>query len=241
MKANAVARNYGCLTPEERFRLILAANGRGDEAEQERLVNAGRRITLSMFDHAPFVHAFDEIALLVFVELLAEASSYLELFHWVDDASEWDDAVAESVDDATDDEAIAIPVDGDEPDANGDSVVAGGQKNGDKPRQIQQRRWRLALAAGFVLKVKADGWKLFCERLTIPPLATWNDLPGFERIERALALTEHAAFTPTGMVRWLNDVRPAEAPPLSEVSLTVEGIADATAKMFQDRVAWWGG
>jgi hypothetical protein len=78
MKANAVARNYGCLTPEERFRLILAANGRGDDAERERLVNAGGRITLSMFDHAPLVDAFDEITLLVFVELLAEGSSYLE-------------------------------------------------------------------------------------------------------------------------------------------------------------------
>jgi hypothetical protein len=49
-----------------------------------------------MFDHAPFVHAFDEIALLVFVELLAEASSYLESFHRVEDASEWDDAVTET-------------------------------------------------------------------------------------------------------------------------------------------------
>jgi len=31
MNANAVAKHYGILTPEERFRLILAASGRGDE------------------------------------------------------------------------------------------------------------------------------------------------------------------------------------------------------------------
>jgi hypothetical protein len=208
MKANAIARNYGCLTPEERFRLIMAANGRGDDAERERLVNAGGRITLSMFDHAPLVHAFDEIALLVFIELLAEASSYLESFHLVDDASEWGDAVEESDDNASDEEALASAVDEDEPDSNGDSVVAGGQKIRDKPRCIQQRRWRLALAAG---------WKLFCERLSVPPFVAWKGLPGFDRLERALALAEQAAFLPAGMVRWLNDVGPGGTPALTEV------------------------
>jgi len=242
MKANAVARNYGCLTPEERFRLIMVANGRGDDAERERLVNAGGRITLSMFDHAPLVHAFDEIALLVFVELLAEASSYLESFHRVDDASEWDDAGEGNDDDAIDeDEELAGSAEEDEPDSNGSAGVAAGQKKREKRRTARQRRLNLTLAAGFVLKVKAGGWKLFCERLSVPPFAAWKGLPGFDRLERALALAEHTAFEPAGMVRWLNDVRPAGTPALSAVPLTVEGIADATAKMFQDRVAWWGG
>jgi hypothetical protein len=87
-----------------------------------------------------------------------------------------------------------------------------------------------------VLKVKADGWKLFCERLSVPPFATWKGLPGFNRLKCALDLAEQAAFIPAGMVRWLNDVPPAGTPALSRVPLTVEGIADATAKMFQDRV-----
>jgi hypothetical protein len=34
----------------------------------------------------------------------------------------------------------------------------------------------IALAAGFVLRAKADGWKLFCERLTVPPFALWEGL-----------------------------------------------------------------
>ena len=38
MKANALARHYGNLTAEERFRLILAAGARGDKAEEDRLV-----------------------------------------------------------------------------------------------------------------------------------------------------------------------------------------------------------
>ena len=47
MKADVIARNYDCLTSEERFRLILAASGRGDEAERDRLISAGGRIALS--------------------------------------------------------------------------------------------------------------------------------------------------------------------------------------------------
>jgi hypothetical protein len=68
--------------------LILAASGRGDEAERERLVNAGGRITLSMRDHSPYVHSFNELNLLVFVELLEEAAGYFEAFFRADEAAD---------------------------------------------------------------------------------------------------------------------------------------------------------
>jgi hypothetical protein len=84
----ALARHYDHLTPEERFRLILAAGSRGDEAERDRLVNSGGRIALSMQDHAPYAHAFDELAFLIFIELLEEAARYLEAFAHADDADE---------------------------------------------------------------------------------------------------------------------------------------------------------
>jgi hypothetical protein len=54
------------LAPEERFRLILAAGARGDEAERDRLRHSGERITLRMEDHAPWAHAFDELAMIEF-------------------------------------------------------------------------------------------------------------------------------------------------------------------------------
>src|SRR5262245_39764486 len=38
MNVNSVVNRYKNLTPEERFRLILAASGRGDESERDRLV-----------------------------------------------------------------------------------------------------------------------------------------------------------------------------------------------------------
>ena len=76
MNPNALARHYDRLSPQERFALILAAGGRGDEAEQVRLVNAGGRISLTMSDHLPYAQAFDELATLTFVELVEDAAVY---------------------------------------------------------------------------------------------------------------------------------------------------------------------
>src|SRR5436305_2555325 len=86
MNTNGIARNYDTLTPQERFRLILAASGRGDEAERERLVNAGRRITLSLYDHSPHVCAFDDLARLVFIDLVEEAARYSDAWARADEA-----------------------------------------------------------------------------------------------------------------------------------------------------------
>ena len=109
----------------------------------------------------------------------------------------------------------------------------------------ERPRWQrfldMALAAGFVLRTKAEGWKLFCERMTVPPFALWENLPGFDRLQRALKLAERAAFAPEGFLRWLNDIRPAGEAKRTEVPLTVEGVAAATEELFRKRVKWWGG
>ena len=110
MKAPPLAKNYKCLTPEERFRLILAASGRGDEAEAARLVNAGGKITLSMPDHAPFAQAFNDLALLTFIELVDEAARYQAALAFNDDVRdtyEADEAEEESDDAAEEKDAAA--------------------------------------------------------------------------------------------------------------------------------------
>jgi hypothetical protein len=216
MRTNPFAKNYGLLTAEERFRLILAAGGRGDEAESERLVNAGPRITLSMPDHHPWSHAFDELALLVFIELHEFAAHYLESF-----------SRADQIDDLLDD------AEGNE--GEGDEAEA------EKGKAGRLRYLDMALAAGFVLKTKAAGWKLFCERMSVPPFLTWEVLPGFERLRRALALADKAAFTPEGFLRWLNGSRAAGEPERTELPCTAEGLADAASELFGRRVEWWGG
>jgi hypothetical protein len=55
----------------------------------------------------------------------------------------------------------------------------------DEERSISTRMLNLYLAQGFILKTKIAGWKMFCERLSIPPFALWQILPGFERFQWA--------------------------------------------------------
>jgi hypothetical protein len=228
MNANPLAKHYSLLTPEERFKLILTAGARGDDEEQTRLVNAGGRITQRMPDHTPYARAFDELATLVFIELMDEVARYSDAFHRAD-ATDFDDDEAEAKEG---DEAE------EESDAKADAEPA---KGGTGKRPAGQRFFDLALAAGFVLRTKAEGWKLFCDRLHVPPFVLWGLYPGFDRLQRALALAEKAAFVPEGMVRWLNDIRPAGEPKLTEVPLTVERVADETEEMFRTRVKWWSG
>jgi hypothetical protein len=219
MKASPLAKNYSLLTPEERFRLILAASGRGDEAEAARLVNAGGRITLSMPDHAPFAEAFNDLALLTFIELVDEAARYQAALAFNDDAR---DTYEADEDEEESDYAAA-----DEEDASQEPVCF--------------RALDIALAAGYMLRTKANGWKLFCERLNVPPFLLWELHPGFDRLQAVLAMAEKAAFVPEGFLRWLNRVRPKGEPELTVVPLTVEGVADETEKAFRWRVQWWGG
>jgi hypothetical protein len=47
--------------------------------------------------------------------------------------------------------------------------------------------------------------------LHLPPFLLRQELPGFDRLQRALALAKEAAFVPEGMLCWLNAIRPAGA------------------------------
>jgi hypothetical protein len=236
VRAKTLAKLYGSLTPEERFGLIVAAGARGDEVEQERLVNAGTRIQLSVRDHAPYAHAFDELALMIYIELLEVAACYREFFGQADTAPR----AETSVDAVEDDDAEVDDVEVEETSEAEPEVNTGAEADQNEP-SIDERAFQASLAVGFVLRAKVDGWKLFCERLNIPPFALWEDLPGFSRLQRALALAEYAAFVPEGFLRWLNDVRPEGAAELTELPNTVEMFADAAEALFRKRVAWWGG
>jgi hypothetical protein len=182
------------------------------------------------------VHAFDELALLTYLELLEDAACYRDALDRAGDARDRSSAETEV---AAEDHREA---DGDEAeDVAEEEVDAAVRVNDARNRPAWQRALDLALAAGFVLRTKADGWRQFCARLHVPAFLLWQDLPGFDRLQRALALAEQAAFVPEGMRCWLNAIRPAGAPELAEVPLTVEAVAEATAEAFRQRVHWWGG
>jgi hypothetical protein len=213
MKAPPLAKNYSLLTPEERFRLILAASGRGDEAERDRLARTADRINLSMQHHAPWMHAFSELSLFMFIELLEEAACYLNSFRYLhskeQEGSDEDDGELDPEEQAKIDEMIH-DVD-------------------------------VTLALGYWVRAKAEGWKYFCEKLNIPPFLLWEDLPGFGRLQSALDLAKKTAFTPEGIVKWLNRVRPAGTPELTRDPLPADELAKATEEAFRQRVQWWGG
>jgi hypothetical protein len=225
MNLNAIIKHYPSLTPEERFSLIIAAGARGDHAEQERLSSAGRRLSLSVRDHAPFALAFNELDYLVYAELLAAAADYLECMGMAAGA--------------------CLPGDGVATPGEDDRFEDEGEPKGDAGWEMTRNpNLDLALALGFTLKVKCDGWKLFCERLNVPPFPRWALLPGYDRLERALSLTDVAAFGPEGMLRFLNSLRnkcEPELPPLSEVPFTAEAIATGHGRLFRERARWWGG
>src|SRR5262245_16584313 len=235
----ALARHYANLTPEERFRLILAAGSRGDKAERDRLVNSGGRIALSLQDHAPYAIAFEELASLVFIDFLEEAACYWEAFARADDAHDllgYDDE--EGADDEEETAEEAQTAEAEQSAAEVETRSAAGDGGA---WSIWEGYLDLALAAGFVLRTKAEGWKLFCERMTIPPFALWEGLPGFDRLQRVLKLAERVAFTPEGFLRWWNDIRPSGEAKRTEILLTVEGVAVATEEIFRKHVAWWSG
>ena len=52
MKKNGLGKLYDRLTPEERFRLVVEAEVRGDEGESRRLVQSAPRYTYEEADPA---------------------------------------------------------------------------------------------------------------------------------------------------------------------------------------------
>jgi hypothetical protein len=223
MNTNGLAKHYVKLTAVERFALVLSAGARGDEAEQDRLVGAGERIVLSMADYAPFARAFEEVALLVFVELLDGAAAYLDAFHRSDDA-----------------EIGAKPAR--KRTAGKHAPGRARTREDDRlTKPVWQRLLDVALPYGFLLKTKAAGWELFCGRLNVPAFALWNALPGFDRVQRALKLAREAAFTREGMVAWLDSIRPKGTPEMTAPLVSAESSADELDALFRRRVEWWGG
>jgi hypothetical protein len=196
---------------------MLAASARGDEAERERLIRAGNEITWSVRDYSPYAHALDRLDMIMFLDLLEEAARYHDAF----------------------DQLHCVEPDDDEDDEEPKAEI--NDKDLEREWAVWQRYFDLVLASGFILRAKANGWKLFCVKLSIPPFLFWEMLPGFERLQHALALTEKAAFTPEGFLCWFNRVRPRGKPELTMVPLTAETVAQQLEEAYRKSVQLWGG
>jgi hypothetical protein len=231
MNTKNLANHYAQLTAEERFRLLMAAGSRGDDAEGERLLNAGQRIHLTFPDHAPYAHAFQELLFLTYIELLEDAALFQECnerFH---------DQLRDSI------EAARTP--------KRKKTTAPRTKGRTRENYaVEYPDWhhsgRMVRAVGFLFKVKLQGWKLFCERLNVPPVTLWEqmDLPGLDRLKRAVALAHAGTVFSSAaeMAIWANEVRPAGDPERTEADiLTAEWFTADLDAVFRERIRWWGG
>jgi hypothetical protein len=109
MNANGMAKHYDKLTGEERFRLIVAAEDRGDEAEIDRLVNAAARIHYSFPDCAPFFETANVLAMVTFAELTEEAAKCADAWeHWSDRGLEVDEELFEEVSEPSGDRLLDL-------------------------------------------------------------------------------------------------------------------------------------
>jgi hypothetical protein len=235
----ALLDSYGTLTPTQRFRLVEAAFGRGDDEERDRLIGTGRRICLAISDHASMSLALNEIALTMFIEVSDVAAGYLEKLYLARGA---DVALADEddTDEAFEGEAEG-PFDAD-PHTGSDTTDLTPEM------RARERLLDCALLDGFFLKLKVSAWKLFCERIGLPAFATWQQLPGFKRVERAMKLAETIAFTAEGVARFRrrldgdegNDSgegRAKEATP----AYSVEASAAEIEATYREAVRFWEG
>lgn len=77
MNTHALTKQYERLTPRERLPLILAASGRGDEVERDRLTRSAPRVLWRVTDYFGRALAFREVADIHFMEMLDLAALYL--------------------------------------------------------------------------------------------------------------------------------------------------------------------
>jgi hypothetical protein len=219
MNTNGLAKLYDKLTSEECFRLIQAASARGDETERDRLSRACERIELTMPGHSLYGLAFLELTFTTYIELLEEAAGFDELNQQ-----------------ASEDLAFR----------NAHAARKGNNKGkanaADRPPW--QRALEMAYVAGFLLRVKVNGWKLFCERWNAAPAAMWElgEFPGLDRLNRAVAQAEaETAFrTAADVARWRDSVRPPGDPETTEGSIiSAVRFADSLDTLFRQRVRFW--
>src|SRR5262249_8028678 len=76
MNLAALARHYSAFTPWERLPLLMAAHGRGDAAEYQRLEGSARKRTFQAADYSPLAKALGEAVYLHLLCLLDLAGAF---------------------------------------------------------------------------------------------------------------------------------------------------------------------
>lgn len=84
MTRRSLSRLYDRFDSQERFELILAAWSRGDDAEVERLKAKASPSAWRLMDYAPMMMAFQNLAIITYIELSNHASEMTIAWHNAD-------------------------------------------------------------------------------------------------------------------------------------------------------------
>jgi hypothetical protein len=76
MNTRTLSKNYAYLTPEERVPLLIAAMGRGDDLEVDRLLQTSKKETWTRGSHGGYAHAVLELTSLHREQLLDLAAVF---------------------------------------------------------------------------------------------------------------------------------------------------------------------
>jgi hypothetical protein len=241
MNKNAAARLYHELRPLERLALIMAAEVRGDEADEARLRASSLHITLNTRDYQPFAAAFSELSHLFYIELQALICDYRETWDLANaierDAAGTSDPEGER-ERHTDDDVASMTDSSAQSSVTADAGANEADGRAHEP-SLAERTVRLACALGFVFKTKVSGWTLFCGEWKLPPFANWKLLPGYVRFEQTLREVENCE--PEDLLSFLNCRRPKGEPSATTLELSPQTVAAQLGEIFKERAAWWGG
>lgn len=206
---------YDRIQPQERFRLIYAASARDDMAEYYRLIDAAPRKRVSVPDYFGASRAFDEVSMLIFIELVDDARAYVESRERADDF--YEDELVRQLEAAR----LELPI--------------------EVPGSPWRRAHDIRRASAYRLHAKAQGWVQCCESMTVPAFRVWELFPGYERLQAGIAMAEQDRFNADEMLAWLNRVRPKDQPPSPSLNLSIAGFAESVRQLLAVRTAFWNG
>jgi hypothetical protein len=92
-----------------------------------------------------------------------------------------------------------------------------------------------ALFFGWKINILLAGWRQFCAEIGMDSEACWSFLPGADTLRSAERVAEKAAFTPEGVVDYLQRCG------AKDVLLPVAGdVAADLRRCHDERAEWWG-
>ncbi len=191
---------YHLLGAEERFRLLLAAEGRDDQSETNALKKSADKPLDEVDAHVRYLEAFEGIALALFMELVEDAAFFNDRWDFYSEQDEIDEIIRESK--AKRNVELDNEGEGEDDEAE-DTTTEADEEVGDDGYTDMERAEVLVKASGYLFVAKYRGWAAFCEKLGIPPHHPWQSYPGCKRLIQNIEIGERWAFTEEEMLGWL--------------------------------------